>query len=116
MSYFALGDCCNCHNPFTFNPDLVPAANGEPICRACVEWANPKRIASGLQPIVVLPGAYNEAVEETDTDFQAPAGFYEEPYDYDENDEDYEPYDTPVSGDYDENYDENDEDFDYDYD
>ena len=49
-----------------FNPDRVPSitVNGsrEPICLNCVEVANPKRIANGLEPIRPLPGA-NEAEE-----------------------------------------------------
>lgn len=60
MSYIGL--CINCKQPFSFNPDRVPSVivNGtrEPLCRACVEWANPVRIAKGLEPIHVLPGAY----------------------------------------------------------
>jgi len=42
------------------NPD--PKGAREPICRKCVERANPERIANGLPPIVILEGAY-EAVE-----------------------------------------------------
>jgi hypothetical protein len=59
---FCTGQCVNCHKIFSFNPDLVPSTpvNGhkEPICRECVEWANPLRKARGLDPIPVLPGAY----------------------------------------------------------
>jgi hypothetical protein len=54
--------CVNCKNLFSFNPDLVPSVrvNGvkEPICKTCVEWANPKRVEKGLEPIKILPGAY----------------------------------------------------------
>lgn len=50
-----------------FNPHLVPSivVNGtrEPLCRPCVEAANPRRVARGLAPIAVLPGAYEPAVE-----------------------------------------------------
>lgn len=68
MGYaMAFGACINCKQPFGFNPHKVPSVrvNGlrEPICRACVEQANPKRIANGLEPIVIEPDAY-EAVEE----------------------------------------------------
>ena len=64
MGYlFCYGTCCVCHVLFSFNPDLVPSvvtARGKlPICRACVEWANPKRAEKNLPPIVVLPGAYD---------------------------------------------------------
>jgi hypothetical protein len=64
MAYMtAFAPCIGCKRPFAFNPDLVPSirVNGErePICRNCVEIANPKRIANGLEPIRVLPGAYD---------------------------------------------------------
>lgn len=63
MGYMlATGGCVNCQAMFTFNPDLVPSVvvNGsrEPICRPCVEWANPQREKAGLQTINILPGAY----------------------------------------------------------
>jgi hypothetical protein len=56
---------------FSYNPEIVPSIrvnarrqpdpNGiaEPVCQTCVDAANPKRKANGLQPIVVLPGAYD---------------------------------------------------------
>jgi hypothetical protein len=60
---FVMGNCVVCGNLFTFNADRVPSAvvNGrrEPICRACVERANPLRKAKGLPEIVILPGAYD---------------------------------------------------------
>ena len=59
---FALGECYACHRPFTFSVTRVPSVVVEgirqPICRACVERVNPRRIANGLEPIVPLPGAY----------------------------------------------------------
>lgn len=63
MGYmFATGSCCSCGRLFTFSPNLVPSArvNGvrEPICRDCIEQANPKRVENGLPPITILPGAY----------------------------------------------------------
>jgi hypothetical protein len=58
----AMGDCIVCHQLFTFNVDRVPSAvvNGrrEPICRTCVERANPERVKRGLPEIRILPGAY----------------------------------------------------------
>jgi hypothetical protein len=49
--------------PFMFNPNLVPSLRVEgvrqPICEECVERANPERIKRGLEPITVLPGAYD---------------------------------------------------------
>lgn len=64
MGYmFCTGECVRCRQLFTFNPERVPSVvvNGtrEPLCKTCVEWANPQRIAKGLEPIKVLPGAYN---------------------------------------------------------
>jgi hypothetical protein len=56
------GQCCVCRGLFSFNPSRVPSAvvNGkrEPICRACVERANPLREERGLPKINILPGAY----------------------------------------------------------
>lgn len=69
MGYvFATSPCANCGRLFNYNPNLVPSVrvNGvrEPICRDCVEWANPLRKEKGLDPIKVLPGAYEACVEE----------------------------------------------------
>lgn len=72
--YFATGHCYGCGRLFTFNPGLVPSirieGSREPICGECVERANPMREANGLEPIRVLPGAY---------DVVAPEHPYEEP-------------------------------------
>lgn len=63
--------CFGCGCLFSYNPDLVPsirvnaqgqqdpAGEREPICRNCVDRANPKRLANGLEPIRVPPGAYD---------------------------------------------------------
>jgi hypothetical protein len=60
---FALAPCVGCGSTFTFNPDKVPSVvvRGirEPICQVCVDAANPTRVANGLDPIEVLPGAYD---------------------------------------------------------
>jgi hypothetical protein len=57
-----MGECIMCRRLFSFNPDLVPSVRvrgaREPICRDCVERANPHRIANKLEPIHILPGAY----------------------------------------------------------
>lgn len=67
MGYmFVLGNCFGCGRPFTFNAEHVPSVPGhlsgtgtrEPICRDCVNRANPERIANGLDPIVPHPMAY----------------------------------------------------------
>ena len=69
----ATSPCFACGQSFSYNPELVPSIrvnakgsydpNGtaEPICRPCVERANPVRIKNGLEPIVILPGAYEAA-------------------------------------------------------
>lgn len=65
---FCLGNCIGCGKRFTFNPVRVPSVtvNGsrEPICLDCVNRANPRRIANGLEPIVPLPDAYEACPEE----------------------------------------------------
>jgi len=63
--------CFGCGRPFGYNPMRVPSVrvNGErePICRDCVERANPARIANGLDPIVPAPDAY-DACDESELD------------------------------------------------
>jgi len=63
MGYmFVYGPCYGCGRVFAFNASHVPSIpiNGvrEPICRACVEQANPHRVKNGLAPIVIHPEAY----------------------------------------------------------
>jgi len=70
MGYvFVMGACIACGKVFSFHPNKVPSAvvNGrrEPVCRECVEKANPEREKRGLPPITILPGAYEPASEET---------------------------------------------------
>lgn len=55
--------CCNCGKIFNCNPHTVPTANGEPICKPCVEWANPQRLKLGLAPIPMLPDSYSPVEE-----------------------------------------------------
>lgn len=58
----AFGNCVVCHRMFAFNPERVPSVrvNGsrEPVCRTCIERANPLRVAKGLPAIEILPNAY----------------------------------------------------------
>lgn len=74
--YFATGHCCGCGRLFTFSPELVPSIRlveggpREPICASCIERANPAREANGLEPIWVLPGAYEAAPEHPYDDFE----------------------------------------------
>jgi len=69
MSGYAIviSPCFGCGKTFGYNPHKVPSIPikgvREPICADCVERANPQRIANGLDPIVVLPGAY-EPIDE----------------------------------------------------
>lgn len=70
MGYvFCTSSCIGCGKLMTYNPHLVPSVrvNGvrEPICAICVEAANPERKKRGLDPIVVMPGAY-EACDESE--------------------------------------------------
>ena len=59
---FVVGECYACKRLFTFNANHVPSIpiDGvrEPICRDCVERANPERVKNGLEPIVPHPDAY----------------------------------------------------------
>lgn len=59
--------CIGCRRLFSYNPMRVPSIRidgvREPICQACVDRINPRRIANGLDPIVPLPGAYEPADE-----------------------------------------------------
>ena len=65
--YCAIGPCAGCKRLFSFNPLRVPSVviegTREPICAECVERANPLRAENGLEPIAVLPGAYEAADE-----------------------------------------------------
>jgi len=73
MSGYAmvLSACFGCKQIFSYNPHLVPSLRypqpdgpRQPICRACVERVNPRRIQNGLDPIEILPGAYEPIAEE----------------------------------------------------
>jgi hypothetical protein len=69
MGYMmAVGACIGCGKTFSFNPNSVPSSSAvtgkrEPICRACVDRINPRRVEAGLAPIVPLPDAYEPAEE-----------------------------------------------------
>jgi hypothetical protein len=68
MGYaFVIGSCVSCKRTFTFNPVRVPSirVNGvrEPVCRNCIEEANPKRVALGLEPFIIQPDAYDPVDE-----------------------------------------------------
>jgi hypothetical protein len=64
MGYvFATAACISCRRIFGFNPHKVPSIRidgvRQPVCRQCIEAANPKRINAGLPPVEILPGAYD---------------------------------------------------------
>jgi hypothetical protein len=66
MSFMmCIGPCCICGGVFGFNPDRVPSlrvrGEREPVCRDCMVAANAIREIAGLQPLVILDGAYDEA-------------------------------------------------------
>lgn len=71
MSGYVLahGYCFGCGQRFSFNPMRVPSIRAtpdlprEPVCQACVDLANVRRRASGLEPIVPLPGSYEACAE-----------------------------------------------------
>jgi hypothetical protein len=61
-----IGECYVCKRTVHFDPERVPSipanltrtGQKEPVCRECIEVANPMRVANGLAPIEVLPDAY----------------------------------------------------------
>lgn len=71
MGYIvATSDCFGCGHVITYNPIKVPSiinpktGQREPICLSCIERCNPLRIQNGLDPITILPGAF-EATDES---------------------------------------------------
>ncbi len=68
MSYsIVIGNCCSCRKLFGFNPNYVPSVRvkgeREPLCRECIEDANPKRKDLGLPEIEIHPEAYEPQLE-----------------------------------------------------
>lgn len=68
MGYaIAFGPCVCCKVPFGFNPVRVPSItiNGqrEPVCKQCIDKANPLRVEKGLPPIVPAADAYEPCNE-----------------------------------------------------
>jgi len=71
MAYMmVIGECFGCKRLFSFNADKCPSirigkdgkpdpyGKREPICKLCVDKANPIRQENGLEPILVPEGAY----------------------------------------------------------
>ena len=65
---FCVGACLVCERGFSFNPIAVPSfeVDGvkEPICGACIEVLNEKRVALGMEPFSIRPDAYEPCDEE----------------------------------------------------
>jgi len=70
MGYaFMMGYCFACDKMFTFNPLRVPSIKDsrgvkQPVCRECIDRANPMRLKNGLEPIVPADDAYDAVKEE----------------------------------------------------
>jgi len=67
--YICTGACIGCGRVFSFNPNKVPSSRAvtgrrEPFCQDCVTRFNQIRANHGLEPIKVLPGAYEPASED----------------------------------------------------
>jgi hypothetical protein len=68
MAYVSMyAPCLRCGRHFHFNPLRVPSmvvdGKREPLCRSCVEWANPIRAAKGL-PVWTIHADSYDAVDE----------------------------------------------------
>ncbi len=65
----AFGACIACKRAFAFNPLKVPSTTAvtgtrEPVCPACMDAINAKRVRLGLPPFEIAPDAYDAAAEE----------------------------------------------------
>jgi uncharacterized CHY-type Zn-finger protein len=66
---FMYSDCFTCHGMFGYHPHKVPSirdANNvrQPVCGGCIHRANVERVKRGLEPLAILPGAYEPCPEE----------------------------------------------------
>ena len=61
-------ECCNCGSIFSYNPHKVPSirVNGvrEPVCKPCIDYSNPIRLAKGLPEFDVADDAYKPVKED----------------------------------------------------
>jgi hypothetical protein len=71
------GNCICCKRVFGFNPNKVPSVRiplgtgpREPICRDCVNAANPRRVRNELAPIPVHEDAYEPESEDDMREFE----------------------------------------------
>jgi hypothetical protein len=64
---FVIGCCFSCGRTFTFNPHKVPSirvgGEREPICRACMDDLNRRRVRLGMAPEPIQPDAYDPIPE-----------------------------------------------------
>ena len=64
MGYaMVLSPCYTCGKVISYNPHRVPSIRDrqgvrQPVCRECIEKANPIRKAKGLPKITIHPDAY----------------------------------------------------------
>ena len=69
MGYaLVIGSCYTCRRIVSFNPNRVPSVRDkqdvrQPVCRECIEKANPVRKAEGLPEITIHPDAYEPISE-----------------------------------------------------
>ena len=69
MGYAILySSCYTCGKVISYNPHRVPSIRDnqgarQPLCRECIEKANPVRKANGLPEITILPDAYEPISE-----------------------------------------------------
>lgn len=72
MGYMlAMGPCMRCRRVFSFNPHKVPSQRlqpdgpRQPVCRACFDYLNRKRVKLGYERWPdPLPGAYEPGPED----------------------------------------------------
>ena len=70
MAYVTVtGSCFACKKLFCFHPNKVVSLNGEPICKECVDKANPIRKEKGLPPITYASDAYQSGQDEEEIDW-----------------------------------------------
>ncbi len=70
MGYaLCFGPCIACKKVMGYNPHKVPSVvvKGvrEPVCKQCIELANPQRKAKGLKEFTINPDAY-EPIDENE--------------------------------------------------
>lgn len=70
MGYcLAFSECVGCRSIFGYNPNYVPSirtsyGTKEPVCKQCIERANPIRKEKGLPEFTIHPQAYEPLNEE----------------------------------------------------